>query len=321
MAQVSGTTTTYPMIGRREDLTDVIWDISPTDTPFMNSIARVSASQVLHEWQTDALAAATKTNAVLEGDDAAFTTANPTTRLGNYTQISRKTVVVSGTGRAVNTAGRADELAYQVAKLGRELKRDMESSLCQNNAATAGVYASARTLAGLESWLRTNRTSLAGTSGTTFAPSGGTILTAPTDDTSTSALTEAPFKAIIREVWESGGDPQMVLCGPKAKQAISTFSGVSPLRTTAPARGTVTIVAGADLYRSDFGEVRIVPTRFCRARTVSILDTEYWAVAMLRGIEREGLAKTGDADKEMIITEYTLEARNEKASGKITEIA
>ena len=322
MAAVSGTFTTFPAIGEREDLTDAIYDISPTERPFMSSVGRGDAKAVYHEFQTDALASASASNAVIEGDDASFTTASPTTRLGNYCQISRKEVLVSGTLRAVDTAGRADEFAYQSAKAGRELARDIESALCQNGASTAGGTGTARTLAGLESWLSTNKTALSGTTTpTTPGASGGTPGVKPTADGGTSALTESPVKAIIKAIWDQGGDPKMALVGSGAKQTISGFSGVAPLRTDAPARGSVTIVAGVDLYRSDFGEIRIVPSHFVRSRVVSLLDTDYWSVAYLRGVEREMLAKTGDADKAMILAEYTLVSKNEAASGKITEVA
>lgn len=320
MAIVTGTTSSFTSIGQREDLTDVIYDISPTETPFMSSIPRVTASATFHEWQTDALASATN-NAQLEGDDVAFTTAVPTTRVGNHTQISRKEVVVSGTLRAVDQAGRDDELAYQIAKQGRELKRDMEVGLVQNGADTAGTATAARTLAGVESWLSTNNTHLGVGAGTTPGVSGGRVQVAPTDGTQL-AFTKASLDDVIQQVWVSGGNPGTIMTGPFNKTAVSDFSGVTAVNSNVDTNdpNAAVIIAGVDLYRSDFGTLRVVPNRFSRDRTALVLDFEFWAVAFVRGIEREPLAKTGDADKEMLITEYTLEARNEASSGKIADL-
>lgn len=270
--------------------------------------------------QTDALAAAAN-NSQLEGDDVAFTTASSTTRLGNYCQISRKQVIVSGTAREVLLAGREDEYARLLVKAGRELKRDMEVALSQNAAATAGSATVARTLAGLESWIATTTHTMGGTGGTTPGASGGSVFTAPTDGTLVSALSEAVFQDCIGNIWSVGGNPSMVLVGKGNKRQISTFSGIAPLRTTAVPNQAVTIVAGADMYESNFGTLTITPSRFNRDRTVSVLDTDFWAVAFLRGIQEHELAKTGDADKSMVLAEFTLEARNEASSGKIADVS
>jgi hypothetical protein len=315
MAQITGTTDTYSSIGLREDLTNEIWDISPMDTPFMNSIARINATGITHEWQTDSLAAATSGNAQIEGDDVTFSTAAATTRETNKTQIMRKEVMISGTLETVSKAGRESEIAYQVAKRGRELKRDMEAALSGSGAKVTGTSAAARALGGLEAWLSTNQTHLS-TDGTTPG-SGNTV----TDGISSlAALTQAPFADIIRQIWVSGGDPKRALVGPLSKIVISGFSGIATLQKNVGA-GQGTIVAAADLFRSDFGDVEIVPSRFSRDRTVSIYDPEFWAVATLRGIMSEPLAKTGDAEKRMLITEVTLEARNEASSGKVADIS
>ena len=315
MAQLTGTTDTFSSIGLREDLTNEIWDISPMDTPFMNSIARINATGVTHEWQTDSLAAATSGNAQIEGDDVAFSTAAATTRLTNRTQIMRKEVMISGTLEVVSKAGRESEIAYQTAKRGRELKRDMESALCGVGAAAAGSSAAARTMGGLETWLATNQTHVS-TDGTT--PGAGATVTDGT--TAMAALVQANYDGIIRQIWESGGTPKRTLVGPVNKQTISAFSGIAQLQKNVGS-GQATIVNAADLYRSDFGDSEIVPSRFSRDRTVTIYDPEFWAVATLRGIVTEPLAKTGDAEKRMLITEVTLEARNEASSGKVADIS
>jgi len=151
------TYTTYTQIGIREDLSNAIYDISPLDFPFMTSISRgAPAKNRFVEWQTDALATAVTTNQAIEGADASYSTATPTVRLRNFTQISQKSISVSGTAQAVTTAGREEELAYQIAKRSKEIKRDMESSFTQNIASRAGSASTARRMAGYEAWITTN---------------------------------------------------------------------------------------------------------------------------------------------------------------------
>ena len=165
MAAPTGTFQTYGAIGNREDLSDIIYDISPTDTPFMSNVERGTATATLHEWQTDSLAASNADNAQIEGGDATTNTASPTTRFGNYTQIFHKVPLVARTQRSVNTAGRRDEMSYQIAKRGREMKRDMEARYTSAQGAVAGGSGTAREMAGLGAWLFGNQV-IATTSGT-----------------------------------------------------------------------------------------------------------------------------------------------------------
>jgi len=319
MAIVTNAFSTFTAIGIREDLTDVIYDISPTETPFMSNIARVKATQKVHEWQVDSLAAAAA-NAQLEGNTIAGAAVTPTSRLKNQTQISYKAYSVTGTTEASDAAGRSSEIAYLTAKYGKELKRDMEKTLTGETGSNAATTAAtARTLAGLEAWLSTNKTHL-GTAGTTpgFVTATG-LVTAVTDSTGTVAATETQLKSIIQACWTAGGDPNVIMVGPTTKQDYSAFSGIATLFKNAPA-GQATIVGAADLYVSDFGQHSIVPNRFSRDATALILDMSMWAVAYLRPMHTFDLAKTGDAETKVILAEYTLESRNEASSGKIAEI-
>jgi len=318
MAVATNTWTAHTAIGQREDLMDLIYEISPTETPFMTNANKTSAKGAFTEWQTDTLASAATANAVLEGDDIAGTAAVPTVRLGNRLQISRKAVTVSGTLDAVDKAGRDKELSYQVAKMGRELKRDMEAILTGEHVATAGSIVSARAMAALESWIVTNRTQDAtNTTGSTPAYTS-TPSTGLTDGTQT-VIDETVFKSVIADCWNEGGNPRMIMCGAFNKQKISGFSGIATNFKNVP-QGQATIVGAADLYVSDFGEHQIVPNRFSRSRTVLFLDMEYWSVAYLRPIHQIELAKTGDAEKRALIVEYTLCSKNEKASGKLPDL-
>jgi len=312
MSIVTNTYLTFAAKGIREDLTDIIYNIAPTQTPLMSAAGKAKAQQTFHEWQTDSLAAAQTTNAQLQGDDVGtFDPATATTRLGNYTQISRKTVVIADTLDVVKKAGRSSEVAYQVAKKLKELKRDMEASLCNNQQRTAGSCTSAPQLAGVVSWIKTNES----TTGTAPSAADGTALR--TDGTQ-RPFTEALLKTVIGSVFDNSGDePDMLMVGRFNKQVASTFAGNATRMNEAD---TGKLYASVDVYEHDFGALKIVPNRFQRARDGLIINSDLWAVAFLRPVKIEDLAKTGDAEKKLIITEYSLEARNEAGSGIVADL-
>jgi hypothetical protein len=303
----------YTAIGAREDLTDVIYDISPTDTPIMSSIGKTKATSVYHEWQTDSLAAATTGNALVEGASATEATISPTTRLGNYTQIVGKTVMVSGTLLASDLAGRKSEMAYQLAKASAEIKRDIETIITANQGQTAGSSgSSARKMGSLLSYIKSNTNVSAGT---TAGVDPTTIGVSTRTDGSTRTFTETILKDVIKQVFESGGTPSVLMVSPALKQTVSAFTGLAAQRYQVPTSGQATILAGADLYQSDFGVLQIVPNRFMRTRDALVLDPEYAALAYLRPFQTNDIAKVGDAEKKQILAELTLEVRNEAAHG------
>jgi hypothetical protein len=308
----------YDAIGLREDLTDVIYDISPTETPFMSSIGKTKATAVFHEWQTDSLAAATTNNAAVEGADASDATLSPTTRLGNYTQILQKTIKVSGTLDAVNKAGRKSEKAYQLAKASQELKRDLETILLSNQGRSAGTSnSSARKMGSLLSWIKTN------SSVQTNGSDPTTIGVSTRTDGNTRTFTEALLKEVVAEVFTSGGVPKILMVGATGKQKVSSFTGLSAYRYNVNAGGggaQATIAAAADVYLSDFGSISVVPNRFMRTRDALILDPEYAALAYLRPFQTIELAKAGDADKTQVLVEVTLEVKNEAAHGIVADL-
>ena len=321
MTVPTGTFQTAQQIGLREDLEDIIYDISPTETPFATMISKGKAKATYHEWQTDALDSAAA-NAAIEGDDATTNTAVPTVRLRNYCQILTKTVRVSGTAEAVDKAGRDSEMAYQVRKRMEELKRDLEYAMVRNQSSSGGNGSStAARLAGVESWIATNKTSVGtGTSQTTPGFASGTVA-APTDSTVTGTLTEAALKSVIQAVWNAGGDPKVLMVGPATKSKISTaFSGVATRYRDVPAGKQAQVISGVDLYVSDFGSHRIVPNRFMRDLNILCLDMDYWELARLRPLFMTPLAKTGDSDRKQMLMEVTLVSRNEKANGKVSDI-
>ena len=309
---------TYTSIGNREDLSDVIYSISPTDTPIMSSIGKTKATAVYHEWQTDSLAANTTANALVEGATASDITVTPTSRLGNYTQIVGKTVMVSGTLEAVDKAGRKSEKAYQLAKVSSEIKRDMETIITANQGQSAGNASTARTLGALLSYIKSN-TSKNGTATTGVDPV--TVGVSTRTDGTTRTFTEAMLKTVIASVFSSGGTPSALFVSPTQKQVVSGFTGLAAQRYQVATSGQATILAGADLYQSDFGVLSIVPDRFMRSRDALILDPEYAALAYLRPFQTNELARVGDAEKTQILAEFTLEVRNEAAHGGVFDLS
>ena len=312
------TFTRFDAVGAREDLTDMIYDISPTDTPIMSSIGKGRATAVYHEWQTDSLAAATTANAAVEGAEATSATLSATTRLGNYTQIVQKTVQVSGTLEAVDKAGRKSEKAYQLAKASAELKRDIETIITANQGRDEGSSGNARKMASLLSWIKTNTSK---GSGTTAGTDPTTIGVSTRGDGTTRTFQESMLKEVVQEVYTSGGTPTLLVVPPALKQVVSGFTGLSQHRYNSNATGQITILAGADLYQSDFGVLQIVPNRFMRSRDALVLDPEYASLNYLRPFTTNDLAKTGDSEKTQILAELTLEVKNEAAHGGVFDLS
>lgn len=313
MSLPSNTLATYQAIGNREDLSDYIWRIAPVDTPFMSGAAKEKATAVLHEWQTQDLAAAAS-NAQLEGDDLATNSTTVTVRLSGRCQISYKVARVSGTQQAVQHAGRSNELAYQAMLKGLELKRDMETVLVGlNQAPVTGDTTTARQTASILSWLKTNTS--VGATGSDPATSGTNSRT----DGTQRAFTEAQLKTVLSSIWTQGGNPNIIMVGAFNKQQFSTFTGrASPIENTS----TKKIQASVSAYESDFGTLKVVGNRFQRSRDCLVLEMEKWAVAFLNGRKMISipLAKTGDSDRRAVLSEYCLVSRNEKASGLVADL-
>lgn len=308
---------TYTAIGQREDLSDVIYNISPTDTPFMTSVGKTKATAVYHEWQKDSLAAVNLSNALVEGAAASDATLSPTTRVGNRTQISGKTVKVSGTLDTVSKAGRKSEKAYQLAKAAAEVKRDMEGILLSNQIAAAGDATTARVLGGLQAWLSTNTSNGSGGS----AGANGTTARATGTD---RAFTATILNTVIQAAYTAGGKPTLLMVTPAQKVVASTFAGIATRYKDVPGTVQASIIAAADVYVSDFGTISIIPNRFIpnadNDDTAFLVDPEMASVAYLRPFQTNEMAKTGDADVTQLLVEYTLEVKNEAAHGIMSDL-
>jgi len=315
MSIVTNTFTTYSAKGIRENLANIIYNISPEETPFQSNIGKDSVQNTLYEWQTDSLQAAA-TNAQLEGDDiGTYDPVTATVRMQNYCQISRKTVVLSATEEVVNKAGRKSELAYQLAKKGAELKRDMELVMVQSQVASAGSTSAARTSGSVLAFIKTN-TDTTGTD-----PSYTTLPNSLRTDGTVRAFTETILKNVIQKTWTSGGTPKILMTGPVNKQRVSGFAGIAATRYNIDGGAKpATIVGAADVYVSDFGNVTVVANRFQRERDALVLDPEYASVAYLRPFQQIELAKTGDAEKRLLIVEYGLKITSENAHGLAADL-
>ncbi len=314
MAIVANTYTRYSSIGIREELANVIKNISPEDTPFQSNIRSESVSNTYFEFQTDQLSAAAA-NAQLDGDDiSTFSAVTPSVRLGNYTQIMRKDFVLADNLEVINSSGRKSEIAYQLAKVGSELKRDVEFNLLSNQGQVAGSTTAARKTRGLPSWLATNVSK--GTSGANAASA-----TAARTDGTQRAMTEAMLKTVVQSMWNEGGKPKMVMVGPHVKTVISGFAGIAEQRFNIDSVKPGVIIGAADIYLSDFGSLTIVPNRFQRARDAFVLDPDLCAVATLRPMKQVKLAKTGDAEKRMVLCEVGLKIDQEKGLGLIADLS
>lgn len=318
MASEVNTFMVIESVGNREDLSDVIYNVAPVETPFASRVARGKATAITHEWQTDSLNGAT-VQAYLEGDSATADARVATTRLSNMTQIFRRVISISGTQIAVETAGRADEYEYQLVKEGKIIKRNIEKTLLgTQNKVTPTSTATARALGGVCTYLGTNLHKLTAT-GTT--PGNGTGFIAGSGLTITTATQlEDPVATVIAQCWNSGGDPSVIMVDSSGKRKLSNLSGIATLYKDVPGKSQGTVVQGADVLVSDFGEHMIVPNRFMPSTQIYFLDMQYFGIAELRGMQTVPLAKTGDSDRAMLITELTLEVRSPESSGKIGEI-
>ena len=308
MAKVTNAFDTYSATSDREQLSDVIYNISPQATPFMSAIGKNSIKNVVFDWQTETLPTASGAGQ-LEGFELSRAAATATSRVSNVAMISSRDATVTGSQQASDPAGKKSEMAHQLAIMAKALKRDMEVALCQKGAKTTGNATTARVTGGFESWITSNVSR-----GTNGAGAGGGA--APTDGTQ-RALTEALLKTVLQSCFSNGGEPSMAICGPVNKQVISGFTGRSSARQMVDAN---TVEASVSIYASDFGELKIVPSNFSRERSLLLVDPEYAKVSYLRDFKTVDISTVGDAETKMILAEYGLEMSNEAAHGIVADL-
>ena len=308
MAKVTNAFDTYSATADREDLSNIIYNISPMQTPFMSSIGKRNINNVVFDWQTESLPTPSSAGH-LEGFELSRSAATATTRVSNVAMISKRDATVTGSQDASDPAGKRSEMAHQLAIMSKALKRDMEEALCQKGAKTTGNATTARVTGGFESWITSNDSR-----GTNGASTGGGA--APTDGTQ-RALTETLLKDTLQLCFENGGEPSMAICGPHNKQVISGFTGRTQARQMIDAN---TVEASVSVYSSDFGELKIVPSNRSRERSLLLVDPEFAKVSYLRDFKTVDIATIGDAETKMIVVEYGLEVSNEAAHGIIADL-
>jgi hypothetical protein len=315
MTIIANTFTSFDAKGIREELANVISNIAPEETPFTSNVGSENVSNTFFEWQLDDLSSVDVTP-VIDGDDvASFDATTATVRVGNYTQIRRRSMIIADNLGFQDLAGRNDEVAYQLAKRGKEIKRDLETIYTGNTARSAGSASAGRVTAGLGAWIATN-VNKAGDGTNPTAVDGSDAR----NDGTQRDFTEAMLKDVMQKAYTAGGNPSVLMVGPYNKTVVSGFAGIAAQRYQAPTDGPTTIIGAADVYLSDFGALTVVPNRFSRERDAWCLDTEYASIATLRPIQAVDLAKTGDAEKKMLICETGLKVSNEKAHGLIADL-
>lgn len=308
MAKVTNAFDTYSATSDREQLSNVIYNISPQSTPFMSAIGKNSIKNVVFDWQSESLPTASGAGN-LEGFELSRAASTATVRNSNVAMISKRDATVTGSQQASDPAGKKSEMAHQLAIMSKALKRDMETALCQKGAKTTGNATTARVTGGFESWITSNDSR-----GTNGASTGGGA--APTDGTQ-RALTETLLKDVLELCFTNGGEPSLAICGPVNKQKISGFTGRSSARQMIDAN---TVEASVSIYASDFGELKIVPSNFSRERSLLLVDPDFAKVSFLRDFESVDIATIGDAVTKMIVVEYGLEVSNEAAHGIVADL-
>lgn len=309
MAKVTNSFTSFDATSNREDLSNVIYNIDPTATPFMSAIGTKNISNVVFDWQTENLPTPSGTGQ-LEGFELSRSASTSTTRESNVAQISSRDATVSGSQDASDPAGKKQELAHQMALMSKALKRDMEVALCQNTAKASGNNTTARQTRSFEAWVSSNVSR--GTGG-----SNGSSSAAATDGTQRT-LTEALLKGVLQTMFTNGAEPKMAIAGPVNKGVISGFTGRSSARQNIDAQ---TVEASVSVYSSDFGELKIIPSNRSRDRSLLLVDPEYAKVSYLRNFQTMDIAKIGDADTRLVLAEYGLEMSNEAAHGIVADLS
>ena len=306
------TYTSSTAIGEREDLSDVIYRIDPDETPLVSNSQKETTRGIFHEWQVQELAAAVDTNYVNEGADYSYANPSPTTRLGNYHQISVQAASVSNTLDVVDKAGRDKETAYVKVLKGLEQRRDIEKSLFKNEARSAS---DPRKAAKLITWI-TNVDKPSDMAAATGDGSDAADLTG-----TAAALTLAKIDAAMLAAYTDGGSPNMLLMSPTNKQNFSGLSSgsVATNQITMTAPKEASIIGSVSLYLSDFGELSVTVDRQCPNSEMYLIDTDYVCLGSLPGrmFSVSDVASTGDATKFAIVSEWTLIVKAPKAHAAV----
>ena len=329
MTQVAGTTDSFDSAVLRESLDSVIWDLFPMDTYFSSNVDKENVTNTQHQWVYDSLAAASN-NKQVEGDDASYTTLATAVRVSNYTQISRKAVILSDTyTEGVNVVGQ-NPMGRAIMKTMKEYKRDVETDILGKQGSSAGATGTARASGGVQAWIWGTGADIPGntvypstggtggnTTGTTPSYASAAVIGQTDGTTSSSSVVLADITAAAELAWTDGGEPDLILCSSAQKKYIDALSSLATRTADIGASDKLSIQGSANLIVTSFGTFKVVMSRYLARTSTLILDMNYWAMGQLRAPKVKDMAKTGDATKKLIIGEYTLIARNPNSSAKL----
>lgn len=316
MAQPANLVDTYDAVNTiKESLEDVIYLITPESTPLFSRSQKKSISNTLHEWNTSSLRASVLTNAHIEGDDTASEARTQSTRLNNVTQIFKNSVAVSDTDTNIAHAGKTGVMAYEMLKVLKEQKLDVEQTLFSNQSKVAGNATTARKMAGAATWVTTNVNFQSGNGGANPTGDGSD---SRTDDGTPTAFTQAKFDAVMQSVWTNGGEPDTCYLSPFQMNAALSFAGNNNQRANIVADNEK-VVNSLSVYLTPWGQISFQPSREVRGSDVWIMQSDMWHIGVLRAAKNVALAKTGDSERRQITQELTMICANEAASGLIAD--
>ena len=330
MASLTNTLTSYDVGsdgGNREELADRIFDISPEETPFLSMIGKENVKTTHPEWLIDTLEEGDVDNAYPQGDEFEYDAIEVPTRVGNYTQISRESFIVSNTQEQNDTAGRKSEIARELRRKGLKLRFSMEGICLSNQASVAGDNVTPGKMGGMPAWLTSN--ALRGSGGTDGGFNTSTKVVDVAGNGTQRAFSKSLLDTLCQTVHGSGGNIKNLMVSDYVKTVFSTIindSNTAELRRNMSGTGQATITAAADVYVSDFGPVTVMPNRRMTklgatiARNAFMVDPAYVKLGVYRPIQQKKPAITGDAEKRVLITEYTLCVKNEAAHGVIADL-
>jgi hypothetical protein len=312
MVKVTNAFVTYQAVGNREDLSNAIYNIDPFDTPVMSAAKRRNVKNRFFDWQTEFLPTVNASNAQIEGFILANNLSQPTVRQQNVTQISERDATVSATQEESDAAGKGSEMSHQMAMAAKVLKSDIETIMCSRQARNDGSDTTARNTESFPHRLARATDKAAAVAGavvgvTTSLPTLSTDAWAAVAGGSQVQITETMLGDAMQKAYTNGASPTILVVPPGPKRTVSTFVGRS---TTQVLVGKTEVVGTVDVIATDFGRIKVIPSRWIPTDIGLLIDPDYLAVAFFRAFRQYLMGKIGDAETRMIVVEWGVETRN-----------
>lgn len=327
MTQTAGSTETYDSAVLKESLDSVIWDLFPMDTYFISNVDKVDVGQTQHQWVFDTLAAAAA-NKNVEGDAFTAVTLVTATRVSNYTQISNKSILITGTYQATNVVGQ-NPMGRAVLKAMKELKRDMEFTCLGGQGSSAGPTAG-RATGGVLAWIWGQGAAIPGntvlaaaagtganTTGTTPSYASAVVAGVTDGTTGTVAMTIADITSAMQLAWTDGGEPDIIIASAAQKNYIDTFTSLATRQISLSAEAKLPISQSANVIVTSYGTAKVILSRYLNRSDALVMDMPMWALGQLRAPQVKDMAAREDGTAKLLIAEYTVVARNPNASAAL----